>query len=69
MTSGESFENKWFYMKYKGKYLGVEILLTRECISIYLTSLLFAFIINFLVFIFENPNKCKNNKSGIQSYM
>jgi hypothetical protein len=20
MTSGECFENKWFYMKYKGKY-------------------------------------------------
>ena len=33
MTSGECFENKWFYMKYIGKYLSVEILLTRECIS------------------------------------
>ena len=32
MTSGECFENKWFYMKYIGKYLSVEILLTRECI-------------------------------------
>jgi hypothetical protein len=31
MTSGECFENKWFYMKYIGKYLIVEILLTREC--------------------------------------
>ena len=31
MTSGECFENKWFYMKYIGKYLSVEILLTREC--------------------------------------
>ena len=30
MTSGEGFENKWFYMKYIGKYLSVEILLTRE---------------------------------------
>ena len=28
MTSGECFENKWFYMK----YLSAEILLTRECI-------------------------------------
>ena len=32
MTSGECFENKWFYMKYIGKYLNAEILLTRECI-------------------------------------
>ena len=31
MTSGECFENKWFYMKYIGKYLSVEILLTGEC--------------------------------------
>jgi hypothetical protein len=31
MTSGECFENKWFYMKYIGKYISVEILLTREC--------------------------------------
>jgi hypothetical protein len=31
MTSGECFENKWFYMKHVGKYLSVEILLTREC--------------------------------------
>ena len=31
MTSGECFENKWFYMKYVGKYLSVEILLTHEC--------------------------------------
>jgi hypothetical protein len=31
MTSGECFENKWFYMKYIGKYLSAEILLTREC--------------------------------------
>jgi hypothetical protein len=31
MTSGECFENKWFYMKYIGKYLSVEILLTNEC--------------------------------------
>ena len=34
MTSRECFKNKWFYMKYIGKYLSVEILLTREC-SIY----------------------------------
>ena len=32
MTSGECFENKWFYMKYIAKYLSVEILLTHECI-------------------------------------
>jgi len=31
MTSGECFENKWFYMKDIGKYLSVEILLTCEC--------------------------------------
>jgi len=31
MSSGECFENKWFYMKYIGKYLSLEILLTREC--------------------------------------
>ena len=31
MTSGECFENKWFYMKYIWKYLSVEILLTHEC--------------------------------------
>ena len=31
MTSRECFENKWFYMKYIGKYLSEEILLTREC--------------------------------------
>ena len=43
MTSGECFENKWFYMKYTGKYLSVEILLTRECrskIKISITKLL-----------------------------
>jgi hypothetical protein len=34
MTSGECFENKWFYMKYIEKYLSVEILLTRDtCIT------------------------------------
>ena len=33
MTSGDCFENKWFYMKYIGKYLSEEILLTRECTS------------------------------------
>jgi hypothetical protein len=32
MTSRECFENKWFYMKYIGKFLSGEILLTRECI-------------------------------------
>jgi hypothetical protein len=31
MNSGEFLENKWFYMKYIGKYLSVEILLTHEC--------------------------------------
>ena len=31
MTSWECYENKWFYMKYIGKYLSAEILLTREC--------------------------------------
>ena len=31
MTLGECFENKWFYMKYMGKYLSVEILLTCGC--------------------------------------
>ena len=31
MTSWEYYENKWFYMKYIGKYLSGEILLTREC--------------------------------------
>ena len=30
MTSWECYENKWFYMKYIGKYLSAEILLTRE---------------------------------------
>jgi hypothetical protein len=30
MTSGECVENKWFNMKYIGKYLNVEILLTHE---------------------------------------
>ena len=29
MTSGECVENKWFNMKYIGKYLSVEILLTH----------------------------------------
>jgi len=31
MTSGECFENQWFYMKYIWKYLSVERLLTCEC--------------------------------------
>jgi hypothetical protein len=30
MTSRECYENKWFYMKYIGKYLSEEILLTRN---------------------------------------
>jgi hypothetical protein len=34
MTSWEFYENKWFYMKYIGKYLSEEILLTRECIYV-----------------------------------
>ena len=37
MTSGECFENKWFYMKYIGKYLSVEILLTRVCTYLFET--------------------------------
>jgi hypothetical protein len=32
MTSRGCFENKWFYMKYIGKYPSEEILLARECI-------------------------------------
>ena len=32
MTSWECYENKWFYMKYIGKYLSGEILLTSECL-------------------------------------
>ena len=35
MTSGECFENKWFYMKYIGKYLSAEILLTREYMCVH----------------------------------
>jgi hypothetical protein len=31
MTSGECFENKWFNIKYIGKYLNAVKLLTREC--------------------------------------
>ena len=31
MISRECFENKWFYMKYIGKYLSGEIRLAREC--------------------------------------
>ena len=31
MTSWECYENKWFYMKYIGKYLSEEIFLTCEC--------------------------------------
>ena len=34
MTSGECVENKWFNMKYIGKYFSAEILLTHECISV-----------------------------------
>jgi hypothetical protein len=32
-TIKECFENKWFYMKYIGKYLSVEILLTRVALG------------------------------------
>ena len=32
MTSWECYENKWFYMKYRGNSLSGEILLTRECL-------------------------------------
>jgi hypothetical protein len=37
MTSRECFENKWFYMKYIGKYLSGEILLLKytSCKSAY----------------------------------
>jgi hypothetical protein len=35
--SGECFENKWFYMKYIGKYLSAEILLPLECIYVFFT--------------------------------
>ena len=38
VTSRECFENKWFYMKYMGKYPSGEILLARECISRYSTD-------------------------------
>jgi hypothetical protein len=38
MTSGECFENKWFYMKYIGKYLSAEILLTLECTFNYINK-------------------------------
>ena len=31
MTLWECYENKWFYMKYIGKYLSEEIRLTHEC--------------------------------------
>jgi hypothetical protein len=34
MTSWECYENKWFYMKYIGKYLSEERLLTRECTNV-----------------------------------
>ena len=34
MTSRECFENKWFYMKYIGKYLSGEILFARECMFV-----------------------------------
>jgi hypothetical protein len=30
MTSRECFENKWFYMKYIGKYISGEILLHED---------------------------------------
>ena len=38
MTSWKCYENKWFYMKYIGKYLSKEILLTRECTSVSFVS-------------------------------
>ena len=31
MTTGECLKNKWFYMKYIGKYLSLGIFLTYEC--------------------------------------
>ena len=33
LTSGECFENKWFYMKYIGKYFSIERLLTCEDVT------------------------------------
>ena len=33
MTLRECFENKWFYMKYIGKYLSGEILFVEACFS------------------------------------
>ena len=33
-------ENKWFYMKYIGKYLSVEIHLTSDCIYLKSTNTL-----------------------------
>jgi hypothetical protein len=32
------YKCKWFYLKYIGKYLGEEILLTRECISLWFSE-------------------------------
>ena len=52
MTSGEYFENMWFYMKYTGKCLSVEILLTHECIS------LSKFLLNFIKKLIKK--KCKS---------
>jgi hypothetical protein len=39
MTSGECVENKWFNMKYIGKYLSVEILLTHVDLHIILRKI------------------------------
>jgi hypothetical protein len=33
MTSGEFFENMWFYMKYIGKYFSAARLLISECLN------------------------------------
>ena len=34
MTAGECLQNKWFYMKYIGKYLNVEILFVNVYIMV-----------------------------------
>jgi hypothetical protein len=57
MTSEECFENKWFYMKYIGKYLSVEILLNRYgvdinrfflCLNVQLANIAFTFVMIYI---------------------
>jgi hypothetical protein len=54
MTSGECVENKWFNMKYIGKYLSVEILLTHEYILYVITKIYVVLLYKSLVLI-KNP--------------